>query len=181
MSQIEYLKKDDSIVFEKIYAAYHHRVYNYILYKTQSDYLSEEVVQLAFIKLWKFRNNLSEEITLPAQIFRIANTTLIDYLRNAQQKNKNTVFTDDNSCLVFNNALPNLFLNETILKLKHLVAQLPPIRRRVFEMSRFDEMSHKEISMVLNITPKTVENHISLALKYIRPFFSLLLFLFIKS
>lgn len=181
MSQIESLKSSDSIVFEEIYAAYHHRVYNYVLFKTQSDYLSEEVVQLAFIKLWNFRSTLSEEVTLPAQIFRIANTTLIDYLRSAQQKNKNEILKEETLIPVGNNALPNLFLNETKLKLKQLITHLPPIRRRVFEMSRFGDMTHKEISAVLNIAPKTVENHITLALKYIRPFFSLLLFLFIRN
>ncbi|MEO6819501.1 MAG: sigma-70 family RNA polymerase sigma factor [Ginsengibacter sp.] len=175
MSQIESLKCSDDTVFKEVYAAYHHRVYNYILFKTQSDYLSEEVVQIAFIKLWNFRSSLSEEVTLPTQIFRIANTTLIDYLRSAQQKNKNVDLKEEALIPVGNNALPNLFLHETKLKLNQLITHLPPIRRKVFEMSRFQDMSHKEISEVLNIAPKTVENHIYLALKYIRPFFSLLL------
>ena len=113
MSQIESLKRSDSFVFEEIYAAYHHRVYNYILFKTQSDYLSEEVVQISFIKLWNHRSKLSEDVTLPAQIFRIANTTLIDYLRSAHQKNKNVILKEETLVSVGNNALPNLFLNET--------------------------------------------------------------------
>lgn len=72
---------------------------------------------------------------------------------------------------IANDIYKNVFYKETNSKLEKLIATLPPVRRKIFEMSRFKEMSHKEISEKLSIAPKTVENHINLALKYIKTFF----------
>lgn len=44
---------------------------------------------------------------------------------------------------------------------------IPKKSRQAFELSRIDGLKYKEIAEILNVTPKTVENHIALALKYI--------------
>jgi RNA polymerase sigma-70 factor (ECF subfamily) len=66
-------------------------------------------------------------------------------------------------------------LNET---LQEAVQQLPPVRRKVFELSRYHSLSHKEISKRLALSVKTVETHISLALKQLRHLFIWLAMLF---
>lgn len=172
MENISALQKDGFPVFKDIYEAYHYRLYNYVFARTNSEYISEEVVQLTFIKVWEKRMKLSREISLASQIFRIANTTLIDLIRKLENKNKLSVFSKNATAYRADEVLPRLFLKETQQKLDLLIDSLPPIRARVFRMSRFEELSHKEISDELKISKKTVESHIYLALKFIRPFFS---------
>ncbi|MGF7231682.1 RNA polymerase sigma factor [Arachidicoccus sp.] len=179
MNCIRELKNSNPNTFNEIYNAFHPRLYNYILHRTKSTYFAEEVVQLTFIKLWNSRSHLSDEIDLQIQIFRIAKTTLIDYIRKTQQQNSRILSAKSEGFETLQHMHRNVFYKETISKLENLIASLPPVRRKVFEMSRYKQMSHKEISEKLNITPKTVENHINLALKYIKTFF-LLYLLFIS-
>ena len=81
MSIIKSIKEGNQIIFKQVFHEYHGKLYAYILKKTQSDYLAEEVVQLTFIKLWNFRSNLNEEYSISTQLYRIATTTLIDLIR----------------------------------------------------------------------------------------------------
>jgi len=172
MEYVSQLQREGMPVFREIYEIYHFRIYNYVYSKTASEYLAEEVVQLTFIKIWEKRMNLSTEISIAPQIFRIANTTLIDLIRKSDNKKRLTIAPNGNTEHKSEEVLPKLFLKETQRKLENLIDAMPPIRRKVFRMSRFDEMTHREISEKLKISPKTVENHISSAIKFIRPFFS---------
>ena len=56
-----------------------------------------------------------------------------------------------------------------------LIDELPPRRREIFNLSRKEQKSYKEIALLLNISEKTVENKISEALKYLKKNITLLL------
>lgn len=58
--------------------------------------------------------------------------------------------------------------NELIILLHQEIAKLPPQCQKVFKMSRFEHLKYKEIAMMLEISEKTVENHIATALKILR-------------
>jgi len=78
---VSQIKSGNELVFQQVFNEYHEKLFYYILKKTNSDYMAEEVVQLTFIKLWNTRENLNEEYQISSQIFRIAKTTLIDLIR----------------------------------------------------------------------------------------------------
>lgn len=172
MDLVNQLQREGLPAFKQLYNAYHRRVYNYIYSKTKSEYLAEEVVQLTFIKIWERRMSFPENINLAALVFQVANSALVDLIRTFEKKSHLTVFGQELGSKGSTEVLPVLFLKETQQKLDLLIESLPPTRRKVFRLSRFEEMSHKEIACKLSISTKTVENHINLALKYIRPFFS---------
>ena len=50
----------------------------------------------------------------------------------------------------------------------HLIEELPPKRREIFNLSRREHKSYKEIALMMNISEKTVENQISEALKFLK-------------
>jgi len=173
MSRIEQLKNSDQLAFNEVFEDYHAMVYNYILKRTSSKYYAEEVTQLIFIKLWKYRKRLSSEVSLDFQLLRITKTTLIDYLRKAENNKKPHAIAAANQEPYHghNEVINTIELKETHTKLEKLVNSLPPVRKQVFEMSRYNNLSHREISEKLSIAPKTVENHINLALKFLRTYF----------
>jgi len=53
-------------------------------------------------------------------------------------------------------------------QIRVIVRRMPEMQKKVFEMSRFDEKTHREIAVALSISIKTVETHISRALKFVR-------------
>ena len=65
-------------------------------------------------------------------------------------------------------AINYLTYSEIDSKLSGVVSKMPTQRRRIFEMSRNQELSINEISTKLNLSPRTVERHLYLALKDIR-------------
>lgn len=172
MSCIEKLKNSDQDAFNEIFRDYHKMLYRYILKRTSSAYYAEEVTQLVFIKLWNYRSKLSLGLTIEVQLFRIAKTTLIDYLRKMEISNKAAFSLQGQHLPEAQDDISNaIALKETNNKIKTLITSLPPVRKQVFEMSRFNNLTHREISERLCIAPKTVENHINMALKYLRAFF----------
>jgi len=181
MSVINALKSDDSAAFREVFNECHHALYGYIIKKTQSEYLAEEIVQITFFKLWKYRHSLKEDIPILNQIFRIGRTTLLNELKKEKYTNKYADHLRHIGKDSYEHVTEQVIYNETELKLNTLIARLPPVRKRVFELSRFNYMSHKEISESLSLSPKTVENHINLALKFIKSFFILLLTLITGS
>lgn len=176
MVLIALIKSDDAVAFKEVYNMYHHAVNNFIIKKTQSEYLAEEVVQITFYKLWKYRKSLKEDIPIINQIFRIARTTLINLLKKEKYVSEYQ-YSIRNLPETYDHVTEEILYNESLQRLRLLIEQLPPMRRRVFELSRMNRLSYREISEMLSISTKTVENHINLALKFIRPYFSLIILL----
>lgn len=153
--------------FQTVYSLFNQKLYAYILKKTNSAYMAEEVVQLTFIRLWEKRETLSAEYNLSTQIFRIAGTILIDQLRKEAVSKKHLSVVEEDFALKTDTEQP-----EMLHALEQAIEQMAPVRKKVFKMSKVDGYSYKEIAEMLSISPKTVENHISQALKQLRAAFS---------
>jgi RNA polymerase sigma-70 factor (ECF subfamily) len=173
---ITLLREGDPVVFKCVFDEYHERVYSYVYKKTNSSYIAEETLQLTFIKLWKYRSSLSDQLSLFTQVFRIASTTMIDLIR-MEQKKQHWLNKLKDQQLPPEDAEHPAEENELQARIAVLVRQMPGMQKRVFEMSRFGDMSYREIAVALSISVKTVETHISRALKFLRQHLSLFVLL----
>lgn len=163
--QTRAIKEGNLRAYYAVFEAYHGKLYQYIYNYTQSAYYAEETVQLTFIKLWEKREGLSEEYSLSTQLFRIAKSIVIDLIR--KEKVRDTLELSD----IYISGPPEedrLIVKEELRNVLSAIDQLPAQCQEVFKLSRLDQLSHKEISAQLSISPKTIETHISKALKYLR-------------
>ncbi|MBW8683292.1 RNA polymerase sigma-70 factor [Chitinophaga rhizophila] len=175
-SKISALKEGDSSVFSDLFHEYHRKVYFYVLAKTHSSYIAEETTQITFIKLWNYRQQLDESMPVSRLIFHIARATFIDLLRKEAVKDR--YLEQEQSAGTDNSSTFDIIQSkELLLRIKELVQAMPPMRRKVFELSRYEFKSYKEIAEQLSLSVKTVENHMSLALSYLRNLLLLLLLL----
>jgi RNA polymerase sigma-70 factor (family 1) len=165
------IKKGNRTAFYTVYHEYHVKLYQYIYKHSRSSYYAEETVQLTFIRLWEKRENLSEQYSLSIQLFRIAKSTLIDLTRKEKLRD-----TRELSDMFISGPTESerLMYKEQLEKALSAIDQLPDQSRKVFQLSRLEDLSHKEISARLSISHKTVEGHISKALKLLRKTFLLL-------
>ncbi|NII25285.1 sigma-70 family RNA polymerase sigma factor [Pseudoflavitalea sp. X16] len=181
MNTIAAIQQGDTFIFEQVFHEYHEKLYFYVLHKTNSSWLAEETVQLTFIKLWQYRATLNESLELSPQLFRIANTTLIDLLRKQHHADRLAGKAGYRSeSLVANDLSAQLDAAELAQRVQGAIRRMPLARRKVFEMSRLRGMSYREIAAELSLSVKTVENHIAHALKQLRHLITFLLVLIFK-
>ncbi len=155
--------------FEQLYNAYCGRIYSYAMMISKGDtYLSEEMLQTTFMKLWEHWTELKTPKKALQYLFATAKHTFLNYCEHEAVK---LVYTDyvlarqdeaDNRAEQQSDAL---FLEAY---LKEVISKMPPMRQRVFAMSRYQHKTNREIAEELRISEKTVEVHITLALKELK-------------
>ncbi len=155
------LKEGDYRVFNDVFEAYWNKVYIYLVKKTKNSEVAKDLTQLVFIKLWKYRQTLSDQIGLNEQIFRKTKQIFIDWLRQ-ELRNRNHIMAVDN--------LPQagaILANEENLETKRdiyiALQTLPPKRKQIFELKHIHGYSYKEIAAALKISVKTVDNQLTKA------------------
>jgi RNA polymerase sigma-70 factor (ECF subfamily) len=174
VDQIAAIRSGTTAAFEEVYYAFHEKLYFYFLKRTTDADVATELVQLTFIKLWRYRSNLNEELPLSQQIFRIARTTLIDVLRHKAQHRSIPIATDQ---------LPELpdtshvaHERETRDMMHRAIEHLSPERKKIIQY-RINGFSNREIAAHLSISLKTVENQVNRAIKQLKEAIVILLML----
>lgn len=166
MDYVAEIKLGNKLVFEDVYYTFHERFYFYVLKKTASDELAEEVVQMTFIKIWEKRADLSGTFPIEVQIARVARSIMVDLLRKRAAERKTLDIIKQNAdAVITNNHVADKQLLE---KVSETIESLPPECRKIFKLSREEGLSYSEIADHLSISPKTVENQVSKALKALR-------------
>ena len=176
MNVVADIKNGSHHAFKQAYEAYHERIYFYILGKSGSQYIAEEVLQSAFCKLWQYKETLNEDLPLGVQLFRIANTIFINLLyKTAHEKKALTEYGNRKDGPAVNDTLHQVSHKETEQQIRQVIHAMPPVRRRVFELSRYQGLSYSQIAEELSISIRTVEVHVSKALQQLRRLITLLL------
>lgn len=173
---IQNIRQGNHTSFEIVFKLWHKKVYGYFLKKTASDSLAEELTQLAFIKLWRFKHTLTEDFPLDVQLFKIAKTTLLDYFKK--------LANDERNLKIYSAELTDKIAEQSLQfdinkQLEVVLNCLPPTRKQVFVLNRVHGYSYKEIAQQLSISPRTVEKHISLAIKQLNGYAYLPAFIFL--
>jgi RNA polymerase sigma-70 factor (ECF subfamily) len=163
------IQSDELVAFEEIYNRYWYKMYVFTNKRLRCKEASEEIVQNFFTKFWQNRNTIKIDESLKAYLFSSISYLIINHIKKEALKNQYlqlsyTAVEDqlDNSTedIVHLNDLQSIIDKE--------LEKLPVRCRSVFELSRKGNKSNKEIAHVLNISEKTVENHITNAIRYLR-------------
>lgn len=162
MNVIHAIQQNDEKAFALVYEQFHGAIYRFILFKTNCDFVAEEVTQLTFIKVWNNRHKLHADTAVNIQLFGIARQVMIDQLRKEATRFKHE--GDSAETPLTDNLMGALESKDLIKIIEDDIANMPRVRRLVFELSRNKGMSHKEIAYMLDISTKTVEHHIGKAL-----------------
>ncbi|WP_256012736.1 RNA polymerase sigma factor [Desertivirga xinjiangensis] len=163
------LRSGDRSAFKLVFDTYSPGIFELSYKILKSRELAEEIVQDTFIKLWLSRENIDISRNLWSLIYVIAKRLCFNKLRSAkydillQQElvHHMSLAVEDSTTQV----------NELEQLLKHSVGLLPARQREVWQLSREEGLSHKEIADHLGISPNTVKNSLVQTLKYLRQHF----------
>jgi RNA polymerase sigma-70 factor (ECF subfamily) len=126
-------------------------------------------VQEVFLTLWVKRDSLGKIVSLPAYLFTGAKYRMLNEIKAVEvRKNFAANFSAFQANIHSDITQETVAVRELESVLETAVSQLPPKCRQIFQLSRTHHLSISDISNALNISPKTVENQLTKALKYLR-------------
>ena len=163
------LKNGSCHAFERLYNMYSGKLYNFIMrISSGNQYMAEEVVQSAFIRVWEVRERVEPESSFISFLCTIAKNLLmnmyqrqtVEYVYNEYLKNTG-VDRDSQT----EESIDLRFLNEYI---DSLAEELPAQRKKIFILSKRQNYTNKEIAEMMGISESTVATQLSLAVKFMR-------------
>ena len=165
---IENLKEGSQKAFDEIYSMYSMRLFAYCFQfcKTVED--AEEIVQDVFLQLWLSRENIQQTKTLRALLFIMSKNKLI----NAYRKKANSVLYEDyincNEEFQVIDSSHQLEYRDFVEMIDRLIKKLPDTQQNVIKLSRFNNLSNKEVAEKMSLSEQTVKNQLSLGLKTLK-------------
>jgi len=165
---IRELKNGSSRAFDKIYQMYSKRLYAYSVQFTKSSEEAEEIIQDVFVKLWQNRANIRQEETLRSLLFIMAKHHLINAYHSKVNHPVYEEYVNHLDVLMVDNAHYQIEYDEFVLKFSKELKKLPPTQQKVITLSRFEQLTNKEVAEKLMISEQTVKNQLSIGLKALR-------------
>lgn len=159
------IKNNSEAAFDQLFRKYYQKLVYFALKMLKNHDSANEVVQDLFVNFWEKRHQLEPRVSLQAYLYRAVYNNCIHLIK------KEKLYQGDELNLMnepgedFKNLLEE---NELELRIFNLIEQLPTECKRIFKLSRFDELKYQEIADKLNLSVKTVETQMSRALKFLR-------------
>jgi RNA polymerase sigma-70 factor (family 1) len=160
----ERIKSGDVLAYNELFEKSYSKLFNYILKLSNNTDVTKDVVQEAFIKLWKKRALINSDFSIENYLFKICYNEFLIHIR---RKNKEKSLLDE---LKFEIAYDLYIDNDTsqINKINQAIDKLPTRTKEAFILSKYNNLKYKEIAVEMDISIKTVEKHVSKALKFLK-------------
>ncbi|MFC4870969.1 RNA polymerase sigma factor [Negadavirga shengliensis] len=168
--------REDHRAFEEIYHRHFNPIFRYVYKIMQDKETAEDLVQNIFFDLWK--NHAVHGIqALRPYLFGAARNQIAKEIRRNRWNKEQLAFLENT--LGVRSTDEYIAELETRLRIETVTDRLPEKCRNVFELSRYKQLSNKEIAQKLGISVFTVENHIKKALYHLRQSIELVVILFL--
>lgn len=162
------LANDDKHAFDELYRLYYPKLYVYSKSFLKIDSGIDDILQEVFVKVWMNRKNIKKVETYNAFLYTITKNTLLNEIRS---RLKSEEFRTD----LFYKSVASEFItqeaveyNDIRKQVDQLVLQLPEKRRKIYLMSREEGKPNAEIAAELGISVKTVEDHMTHSLRFLK-------------
>lgn len=162
------LKQGDEKAFEAVYWKYSSWVYNFIHSLLYDKSLAEDLTQTVFLKIWEKRAIIDPELGFDSYLFAIARNLVYKETEHRLQSEQFHVALNDHSVATDSLTEDNIDAESLREYIDTLIEQLPSARKEIFQLSRRQHLSNKEIATRLSISEKTVETQLYRALRFIK-------------
>jgi RNA polymerase sigma-70 factor (ECF subfamily) len=162
------LKEDQISAFEELYNRYWAKLYSHAYKRIQIEEVAEELVQDFFASLWVNREKVVIHSSFNNYMLRAIRNMVFKYYQKIYSHKKYQELKKSELSDFDCSTEESITYKDLIRTLDREVELLPEKCRGVFNLSRKEYKSNKEIAIILQISEKTVENHITRALKVLR-------------
>lgn len=162
------LIRSDESAFEALFRTFHPGLVQFAIALTGEEASARDVVQEAFIRIWRQRERLDPAGSPKALLFRTVRNLALNHRRDVSRRQE--LLAENYEPLVEATPAPSLPAEEPhpADTLRTWVEELPARQREALVLSRFDGLSHQEIADVMDLSARTVNNHLVRALRSLR-------------
>lgn len=164
------IAEGDRQAFGRLLDRYWRRLVIYAADITGAEDPAKDVVQEAFIRVWRHRDRWTRTGSVSAYLYRITHNVAQDELRRARARRRWRERQKVEAALSPGPVTPSdRFASMSVRQeIERAISDLPERRRQAFILARFHGLTHREIAEVMGISPQTVSNQMSAALSALR-------------
>lgn len=163
------LKEGDEVAFTEIYNRHWKLIYVHVYKMLRDEDEAKDVVQEVFGNLWIKAASIKNNLNISGLLYTSARNKVFDLIEKNKVRNdyigEIAVFMSDHA----NEKVDTIDEKRILEILEREIQKLPPKMKEIFELSRKENLSHKEIAARLNISEQTVKKQVQNALKAIKP------------
>lgn len=168
VKQIIKISEGDQKAFQSIVYEYSDSLLTFSVGLVRKYEIAEEIVSDAFVSVWNHRDKIREIRDLKSYLYILVRNGSISYLRKLNGRKEISIDDIQEYYTLPVTGPETEDFNEDILcQLNKAIDQLPPKCKMVFTLAKIQGMKYKEISDILDISVKTINNHIANALVHI--------------
>lgn len=170
--------------FDKVFEKYYLRLVSFVNSYINNIGDAEDIAQNSFVIFWEKRGDLKADSQIAPLLFKIAKNATLDFLRHKSVVSRHSSGVRD-EILFINSQLNSIALDEldenrfnyyrVKSQIKTILMSLPIGDRRIFILSRFNNLTNSEIAKLLNLSPKTIEKRLSLTIKVFKKHFKIMI------
>jgi RNA polymerase sigma-70 factor (ECF subfamily) len=172
---MERIEPGDLDQFRALYKEYYSALCVYATSFTRDNQIAEEVVQDVFVKIWELSDTLSINTSISSYLYTSVKNASLNHLKHLQVVNKFNEYYSRKFQDAYDLSYISQETGDSLMIAKELEEQLleeiellPDQCKRIFKMSRFDNMKHQEIADMLGVTINTVHRQTSIALEKLK-------------
>ena len=162
------IRDDNKDAFKSLYDRYSRKLYYFSLKYLCNNDEAEELVQSVFINIWEHRGSLNESMSVKNYIYRSAVNYIYNYIKKKAVRMRFIESEIQKGETLSNHTYEQVFFHDLERSVNAIVGTLPSQQQKIFQLSRYEGLTHEEIAKKLDLSVRTVENQVFRALKVIR-------------
>ena len=161
------LRRSDHAAYAALFDATYDALFRYAWTFTRSEAAADDVLQDVYLKLWHVRTRVDPGRSLRALLYQMVRNYALNHRRDHRRRALDPLdaarYAPSDETFE-----ADLYARDLGALIRAWVEELPERRREAFQLSRYEGLSHHEIARVMGLAPKTVNNHVVLALQHLR-------------
>lgn len=166
------LKIGNHSAYTEVYHRYYYLIFLFAFKKLRDEELTKDFVQELFVNLWNKKDNLSENGNLSSYLYITVRSRILDYFAHQKVEHKYLDFLRTYQISTYEKTDHLIREKELSSYIEKEIQALPRKMRQIFELSRKEHLTHKEIAERLETSEHNISKQIANALKIFRTKFS---------
>lgn len=174
MTKEEWLALRDSFdqmpdkAFESLFDNLWEQLYSAAFRYVRDQSIAEEIVQDVFVSFWLKRSQLSAVLDITPFAIRAVHNLVYNHFDKQSIRQQYLLNVSKSGIRTVDSTQQHVEFNETLSLINAEIEKLPDTTQQIFRLSRFDRFSNEEIASRLQLSVKSVEYHVTQALKHLR-------------